>query len=454
MIEVGDAHRRRDLHGRLDVAAAERVGGNELVLEHPGVVELREPVVVLVEVVVGLEERLVAPLPVAARRDNRVEIERQDVVQEDVVRAHQHLVAADHRRAARLKREQLRLASEDQGRADCAASGKRPGVQRVPGAGHEAGCKRIEVRKPVAVEVELLVRDVAVAVGVQGGGRPGDVQPPVHQVLGQAIPAGDLVAREVVEHAAELKLHGADIEVEGGLQQGLLDIAVAVVAARVLRHAVQPVAEVLGAQTSRSTDLPGKHEAIPGPEVDAHRAHRGVDELPGLLDARRLRREVQIAADLRRSVNGRGRTAHDVDPLRRTERGRVVARIVEAPHAAKVGLPGRAADVERAGNAEERLRKAPRRKGDHLVDVAHDEAVHHLVANCRRGPRRRQQGLVEAEQGTDIVVGQTVEVGRDDKLLDLGGFVQRRRRLLFGAEDDTRRKKWSHGLDVHRFPLA
>ena len=297
-------------------------------------------------------------------------------------------------------------------------------------------------------------------LAVQRLRRTRDVGAGVDQVLRQAIPSGVLGARELVEHAAELQANGAHVHVERRLDERLRDVAVVVVAAGVLGLGIQPIAEVLAAKTPRTTHFRRGDPSAPRAEVHARAAGGLFDELSCRLDARRLRIEIEVAADLRRAVDRRRWPADDVDPLGRADGRRIVARIVESPDAPEIGLAGRPADVEGAGDAEERLREAARRQRDQLVDVADVETRHHLVADGGRGTRRIEQRPTESEHRAHLVVRQAVEVGGDDQFLDVvvgvgsSGCRSGTHRGQSHEDRDAQRPTHGHGLLLEGFEAA
>ena len=387
--------------------------------------ELREADGHLGAVVVGLEEQLVAPGPRAGRLEDGVEVERGHGVAAEILRRDVHLAAAQLRRARVRQRPQVGIAAEHR-RGSERAYGRSGGVQTRRSAGRQASDERSEVRKPVAVHVELLVRDAAVAVLVQRQRLAGEVGSIVDQGLAQAVPAAHLVAVVVVVHAAELQLQAArHVDVERRLQQHVLGVGVLVVAARIFRLRVQPIAESLAANAPRAAHFRGEHQAVPRSEIQPKCGDGVVDELAGLLDARGFRAEVQIAADLGRAVDGRGRPAHDVHPRRGADGRRIVAGIVQPAHAAKVGLAAGAANVQCASHAEERLREGPGREGDEFVDVAHVEPRQHLVAHRGGGARRFEQRLLEPRQRRHAFARQAGQVRtHDHRLHGLAGVAR------------------------------
>ena len=135
----------------------------------------------------------------------------------------------------------------------------------------------------------------------------------VHQILRQPVPAGDLISGKVVIHATKLKLNVTDIKIKRNLQEFLLDVAVAVVAARVLDQSVQPVAEILVANLSRSAQFRTDHTPVPGTDVNADGARSLGYELTTLFDTCRLGIEVDIATDFGWTMDWRCRPAHNVD---------------------------------------------------------------------------------------------------------------------------------------------
>ena len=97
-----------------------------------------------------------------------VEVEGEHLVFEGVVGCHQHLVAGKGRDARIHQCEPFGEAAEDEGVADGASPRERPFAQGRRIARYEAGGKWVQIGEAVAVGVELLVGDQAVAVGVQG----------------------------------------------------------------------------------------------------------------------------------------------------------------------------------------------------------------------------------------------------------------------------------------------
>ena len=184
-----------------------------------------------------------------------------------------------------------------------------------------------------------------------------DVCAVVDQVLGKAIPARNLVAQEVVKHAAKLYVQLViDIHVEGRLENGLLCLGVVVETFGILEL---PVEIVAGAFRQRSSYIDTDHVAIP--------FARGIGDTTGcfiqIFTATRpgaLGIEVQVTAHLRGSIDRRGRSAHDVHAISRPDRGCVVAGIVDPAHASEIVFALRTPNIQRAGNAEERLGKRTR----------------------------------------------------------------------------------------------
>ena len=289
-------------------------------------------------------------------------------------------------------------------------------------AGRQSGGERVQIREAIAIDIELLVRNAAVAVRIQRQRLPGDIGAVVDEILCQAIPAADLVAQVVVVHAAELQPKaGCQVGVERRLQQRLPRAGVAVVAVRVLGFRIGVVAEISIPERIRAAELGAQDAFLPTTDIDADGARPAGNELSGFLDPGGLWVEVEITADLGRSVDGRGRSADDIDAVGRTDRRRVIAGIVEPAHPPEIGLAGRAPDVEGPGDAEEGLRERAGCQRDQLVDVAHVEAVHHFSADRRYGPRRLQQRPVEAEDSLHGIPRQAAEIADNHDFLDNAG---------------------------------
>ena len=87
-------------------------------------------------------------------------------------------------------------------------------------------------------------------------------------------------------------------------------------------------------------------------------------------------------------------------------------------------------DVQRSGDAEERLGERAGRGDDQLVDVAHVESVHHLLADGGCRPGSLEERPIKAEHGIDLGTGQAVEAAGNHQHFDLvlvGGPPRRRR---------------------------
>ena len=343
VLEIRVADRGGQLPGRLQRVVLEVAGDDELVLDHPGVVELREAVGVLVQVVVLLVVELVRELDTVLHLVDHVEVQHERLVLEGVVRCHQNLVAVELGNAGILQLQVRSLVSV-QASGQIGERGRR--VLLTYANEHER-CRQTG-RRDVFV-----VRDRAVAVRVERQRRAGGVDAVVDERLRQAVPTGDLVTFEVVVHAAPLKAQLiADVHIEGCLNQRLLGRRVVVVGVGVFDLTVDVEAHVAAKDVAGTAHFGGEHALIP--------AASGVGDLTFVLcqvlaafRASRLRFEVQVAADFRRAGDRRSRAAHDVDPVGCADRRGVVTRVVQPADAAEVGLSGGAAHVQRAGDAEE-----------------------------------------------------------------------------------------------------
>ena len=386
----------------------------------------------------ALEEHLVAPFPTSVSLVDDVEIERRYFSSLKVVGVHDHLAATDGGGARIHQRQVARLAAEHQGTPDAAGPGERSrGIEGRPRTRCQPGRERAQVGKAVPVDVELLMRDVAVAVRIEGQGVAGDIGAVVDQLLRDAVPAGVLGAVVVVVHAAELDFHPVEVQVEGRLQNGLVGGEASVIAVRVLDFRIQVVAEFLAAQPARPADLGGADPLFPGTGFQADRPGDAVLARP---DVRGLRVEVDVSPDLGGSVNGRCRAANDVHPVGGGDGRRVVARVVKAANAPEIGLARRPADVQRAGHAEERLRETAGRERNQFVDVPDDETAHHLFADRRGRTRRFQYRLVEPEDRPDIAAGHAAEIRGDDDFFDfVVVHIALGRRIARAGDDDGQR---------------
>ena len=76
---------RRDLSGNVRKFELEFLGDYELVLKHPGVMELRETVIVFVQVLISFVEHLVLDLEAAIILVNDIEIERDQLILERII---------------------------------------------------------------------------------------------------------------------------------------------------------------------------------------------------------------------------------------------------------------------------------------------------------------------------------------------------------------------------------
>ena len=225
--------------------------------------------------------------------------------------------------------EQLWTAADQDRRSNPACSSERPRAVESGGRSrHETRGERAQVSKAVPIDIELLVGDITVTIHVEGWERSRDVRAVVDQVLRESIPATELVAVVVVDHAAELQLDRPCVEVEGRLQDRLPRRAVSVVASRVFHLGVEPIAEAFAREPAGPAQLHRDHAPVPGSQVDAQGSRPGCNELAAFLDTRRLRVEVQVAAHLSGTVDRRRRTAHDVHSARRGDGRGVVARIL------------------------------------------------------------------------------------------------------------------------------
>ena len=158
------------------------------------------------------------------------------------------------------------------------------------------------------------------------------------------------------------------------MQQILPLAAVVVIAAGVFAQCIQVVAKFPRTDSARAARLGGYGRLVPTARADGNRAPGFGEKGAGFLDAGRFRIEIEITADFRRSEDRRGRAPDDVDAVGRSDRGRVISRIVESAHAAEIGLSRRAADVEAAGHTEKGLGKTARREHDQLIDILHVES--------------------------------------------------------------------------------
>ncbi len=149
-------------------------------------------------------------------------------------------------------------------------------------------------------------------------------------------------------HPAELQPNVvAQIHVKAGLDERLIDTrCIGVETARMLDLAIEVVTERLTAQLCGTADFCRHDALVPATARIGNRTYALFDIRPRLLNSSRFGVEVQIATNLGRTVNRGSWPAHNIHPVRGTNRRWVVAWVVQTTYPAEIGLARRATNVQ------------------------------------------------------------------------------------------------------------